>query len=73
MDQLHIFQGAETLQENLLALFSGPHLPPPLVSATNDLLLWFPSSSTGTGDGFSFHWKTVPDTTRAGLAHPWVR
>jgi len=72
LDQLHVFQGTQTLQENLLALFSGPQLPPPLVSASNDLLLWFPSSKTGTGQGFSFRWTALPDTTRAGLAKPWV-
>ena len=72
LDQLHVFRGTATLPENLMALFSGPHLPPPLVSPGTDLLLWFPSSSTGVGDGFSFHWKAVPDTTRMGLAQPWV-
>jgi len=72
LDQLHIFQGTATLPENLMALFSGPHLPPPLVSPGNDLLLWFPSSTTGTGQGFSFHWRAVSDTTRPGLAQPWV-
>jgi hypothetical protein len=71
-DQLEIFQGTATLPDNLLALFSGPQLPPPLVSASNDLLLWFPSSPTGSGQGFSFHWKAVPDSTHAGLARPWV-
>ncbi len=72
LDQLHIFHGTATLPENLLALFSGPRLPPPLVSPGDDLLLWFPSSTTGVGDGFSFHWKAVPDTTKMGLARPWV-
>ncbi|HXP91706.1 MAG TPA: S8 family serine peptidase [Fibrobacteria bacterium] len=72
LDQLHVFQGTATLPQNLMALFSGPHLPPPLVSLGNDLLLWFPSSTTGVGQGFSFHWKSVPDTTRPGLAQPWV-
>jgi hypothetical protein len=72
MDQLHVFQGTETLPQNLIALFSGPRLPPPLVSVGSDLLLWFPSSSTGVGQGFSFRWKSVPDTTRPGLAQPWV-
>jgi|GEM_PF-1962472 len=72
LDQLHIFQGTATLPENLLALFSGPRIPPSLVSAGTDLLLWFPSSTTGVGQGFSFRWKAVPDTTRPGLVQPWV-
>jgi serine protease len=72
LDQLHVFHGTATLQENLMALFSGPGLPPPLVSPGNDMLLWFPGSPTGSGQGFSFRWKSVPDTTRPGLAKPWV-
>ncbi|QQS03918.1 MAG: S8 family serine peptidase [Fibrobacterota bacterium] len=72
-DQLHVFHGASTRQEHLLALFSGSSLPPALVSPGNELLLWFPSSAKGVGKGFSFRWRAVPESTTAGVILPATR
>ena len=51
-DFVWIFQGTKTLQENLIAKFSGSELPPIITSGYNQLLLWFVTNPTVTGKGW---------------------
>jgi len=59
VDYIWIFAGNGTLQENLLAKFSGTNLPPVITSPGNELLLWFLSDGNMTGKGWTLQYKAV--------------
>lgn len=61
VDQILIFNGNNTRQENLLARFSGTQLPPRMVTNTNEILIWFTSNSSITQDGFEIHYEAVDE------------
>jgi hypothetical protein len=57
VDFVHLFAGNATLQENTLAMFSGPSKPPIIVSPTNQILLWFVSDATQTSKGWQLNYS----------------
>lgn len=57
-DQVLIFNGQKTLQENLIAKFSGPTLPPTIVTGSNEILVWFLTNDTNTGKGWKFNYTS---------------
>jgi hypothetical protein len=56
VDFVHLFAGDATLQENMLAKFSGPDLPPVIVSGGNQVLVWFVTSQTHHGKGWRLNY-----------------
>jgi hypothetical protein len=70
LDQVHLFNGTTTQQMQLLAMFSGQTLPPAIVTPSNELLVWFVTAHTGTGQGWRMHWRAVPESTPMGLVDP---
>jgi len=67
LDRVHLFNGSTTRQDQLLAMFSGDHLPPVLVAPSNQALVWFASAPSGSGAGWRMRWRAVPDTVPMGL------
>lgn len=71
-DFVYLFNGTETLPENLLAKFSGPDLPPVVVSVSNQVLLWFVTNKDGAHRGWNLKYEATqlppgilpPPTTR---------
>jgi hypothetical protein len=59
VDYIWIFDGTETLQENLMAKFSGNNLPPEITSLSNQVLIWFVTDSHVTGKGWSCDYAPV--------------
>ena len=68
VDYVHLYEGAQTLQENLLGLFSGPELPPIIVSGSNQVLVWFVSNATNTAPGW--HLKFLATDEAPGVTAP---
>ncbi len=66
VDFVYIFNGDATLQENLLAQFSGNNLPPVITSFTNQVLIWFATDKSVTGKGWTLHFKAVDDAPGVG-------
>jgi hypothetical protein len=52
IDFVYIFEGTTALQENATAKFSGPNLPPVIVSRSNQVLVWFITDESITGKGW---------------------
>lgn len=59
MDYLWLFDGTSTLQERILAKFSGYKKPPIVQSVTNKLLLWFLTDKVNTGKGWKLQYQVV--------------
>ena len=51
VDFMHVFDGGET-NAKILALYSGPNIPPPVVSLHNKMLVWFVTNETVRGKGW---------------------
>lgn len=66
-DFIWIFEGKETLQENLIAKFSGQNKPPIIISYTNNILLWFVTDSRQTGKGWKMSYQSVDQSVPSGL------
>lgn len=58
-DFLWVFEGNKTLNENLIAKFSGTNTPPIITSASNEILLWFLTDNTSTGKGWNLSYSWV--------------
>ncbi len=63
VDYVYIFDGNSTLQENLLAKFSGQKIPPAITSLTNEVLIWFVTDGFVTGKG----WKLKYEPTEQSI------
>jgi len=61
IDFVHLFAGDGTLQENMLAKFSGPDLPPVIVSGGNQVLVWFVSSQAQHGQGWRLNYSITEE------------
>ncbi len=61
VDFVYLFSGDKTLQENLLAKFSGANLPPIVVSPFHQVLVWFVSDAKGHGQGWEFVFRAVDE------------
>lgn len=59
IDFIWIFDGEATLQENLIAKFSGKNKPPVITSTTNQILLWFVTDDNTTGKGWKMRFKAL--------------
>ena len=61
VDYVYVFTGNSTLQENMIAKFSGHKLPPAIVSPGNELLIWFVTDSVISGKGWHVTYSSVDD------------
>ncbi|HLP50009.1 MAG TPA: S8 family serine peptidase [Chitinophagales bacterium] len=68
VDYVWLFSGTTTMEEYLLAKFSGSELPPVIVSHTNQVLVWFVTNSEVTAKGW--HLKYVATDEPAGVFNP---
>jgi serine protease len=59
VDFLWVFNGKKSLEENLMAKFSGHTIPPIITSSSNEVLLWFLTDDTVTGKGWSVNYSWV--------------
>ncbi len=59
IDFIYIYDGDNTLKENLLAMFSGSSKPPTIISNTNQVLVWFLSNDFKTGDGWELRYQAI--------------
>lgn len=59
VDFVWIFDGTGTLQENILAKFSGTDLPPTITTLSNEVLVWFVTDKTVTRQGWTFHYSAT--------------
>jgi len=51
VDFVYVFDG-ETTASKIIALYSGPHIPPPVTSFGNKMLVWFLTTETNHGKGW---------------------
>jgi serine protease len=61
VDYIYIFDGTNTLQENLIGKFSGHNIPPVIISPGNSLLIWFVTDNTVTKNGWHLNYTAVDD------------
>tara|TARA_B100000508_G_C11464816_1_gene281161 strand:- start:3791 stop:5539 length:1749 start_codon:yes stop_codon:yes gene_type:complete len=59
MDFVWIFSGSKTLEENIMAKFSGNNIPPIITSSYNEVLLWFLTNDTITKPGWTLYYTWV--------------
>jgi hypothetical protein len=59
VDFIWIFDGTGTLQESILAKFSGTDLPPTITTLSNEVLIWFVTDKTVTGQGWTLHYAAT--------------
>jgi hypothetical protein len=58
VDKVHFFDGAGT-HENIMAIFSGPNIPPELTTWHNQVLVWFVTDTDVQGQGWTAHYRFV--------------
>jgi serine protease len=58
IDKLHFFNGAAT-NEDIMAIFSGPTLPPVFTTWSNQVLLWFVTDGENEGQGFQADFEFI--------------
>ena len=60
VDFVHFYDGETTIPENAFARYSGnSKTPPPAISRTNEVLVWFLTDGTGTGQGWEFTYEII--------------
>lgn len=59
VDYIYFFDGESTIQENILAKFSGNNKPPIISSFSNHLLIWFVSNDRNTQKGWSLKYRII--------------
>ena len=55
-DRLYFFNGAGT-HEQIMAIFSGPDIPPELTTWSNQVLIWFVTDAKMQGKGWKMEYK----------------
>lgn len=60
-DFIYVFDGEATLQENLLAQFSGTDIPPVITTFSNKVLIWFVTDNSVTAKGWTLQYQAVDD------------
>ncbi len=60
-DFVWIFEGKGALQENILAKFSGPDIPPIIISGSNQVLVWFVTDRTRTAEGWHLKYTATDE------------
>ena len=58
VDKLYFFDGAGT-HEDIMAIFSGPDIPPELTTWHNQVLVWFVSDAEDQGQGWRAEYRFV--------------
>ena len=58
-DKVYLFNGNTTMQDNLLAIFSGNNPPPIVTSSINEVMVWFVSDSQKTGQGWRLRYEVM--------------
>ena len=58
-DKVYLFNGNTTMQDNLLAIFSGNNPPPIVTSSINEVMVWFVSDSQKTGQGWRLRYEVI--------------
>ena len=61
MDFVWVFTGTGTLQENILAKFSGQKHPPVIVSPFNQVLVWFVTDKQNTAGGWRLKYTATDE------------
>lgn len=59
IDKVYFFNGAGTLQTNIMATFSGPNIPPELTTWGNQVLVWFVTNGENQGKGWRAEYRFV--------------
>ena len=59
IDFVYLVDGKTAIPENFIAKFSGQNIPPVVVSRTNEVLVWFVTDSSSTGQGWQFQYETL--------------
>jgi hypothetical protein len=60
IDLLYFFNGAATLREQLMAIFSGPGTTPPeLTTWSHEALVWFVTDGRNQGRGWRMTYRFV--------------
>lgn len=58
-DFVYLFDGTSTIPENMIARFSGPDIPPEVISRTNEVLVWFVTDPQISGKGWQLEYQWV--------------
>ncbi len=58
-DQVYLFDGEYTIPDYAIARFSGPDIPPAVISRTNKVLIWFITDNKINGKGWKLNYKAV--------------
>jgi len=59
IDFVYLVDGQTAVPSNFIAKFSGPNMPPVVFSRTNEVLVWFVTDDTVTGEGWEFTYEFV--------------
>ena len=59
VDFVYLVDGKTAIRENIIAKFSGQNQPPVVISRTNEVLVWFVTDKTSTGQGWQFYYEMV--------------
>jgi len=59
VDFVYFVDGKTAIPENFIAKFSGQNMPPVVVSQSNEVLVWFVTDSSSTGQGWRFHYEAI--------------
>jgi len=59
VDYVYLVDGQTAIPENFIAIFSGQNIPPVVYSRTNEVLVWFVTDKSSTGQGWQLHYETV--------------
>jgi hypothetical protein len=57
VDFVYLVDGKTAIPENFIAKFSGQNIPPVVVSRGNEVLVWFVTDKTTTGQGWRLHYE----------------
>lgn len=59
IDFVYLFDGSTAIPENIIAKFSGQHKPPIVISRTNEVLVWFLTDKSSTGQGWRLYYEAI--------------
>lgn len=59
VDFIYLVDGQTAIPENFIAKFSGQNLPPVVVSRTNQVLVWFVTDGSVTGQGWKLRYESL--------------
>lgn len=68
IDYVSLFDGSFSIPENILSAFSGPDLPPIIISRTNQVLIWFVTDSSISASGWHLNYEATDE--ESGVKSP---